>query len=141
MNTSDNRNMKKPDLLKEYIRELPREEPSVNFTEMVMGRVNVETLKFPVAYQPLIGSKGWRNIIFLLTGVLLGSIVLYFYFPTNQSASGLFLLPKIDYSIFIKPFVLFSQSLNKLSFSLSAVVMAVSTLLIIDQIHSRKTQV
>ncbi|MEI7828390.1 MAG: hypothetical protein WCI31_01400 [Prolixibacteraceae bacterium] len=141
MNTSDNRNMKKPDLLKEYIRELPREEPSVNFTEMVMSRVNVETLKFPVAYQPLIGSKGWRNIIFLLTGVLLGSIVLYFYFPTNQSASGLFLLPKIDYSIFIKPFVLFSQSLNKLSFSLSAVVMAVSTLLIIDQIHSRKTQV
>ncbi len=136
-NTFDNKNMKKPDLLKDYLKELPREEPSINFTEVVMSRVYVETVKSPVAYQPLISLKGWRNIIIASTIILLVSIFLFFYLPGSQTASGLVSLPKIDYSFFLKPFVLLSQTLNKLSFTFVAVLMAVSALLIFDQIHSR----
>lgn len=129
--------MKKPDLLKEYLKELPLEEPSANFTDLVMSRVCVETIKSPVAYQPLIGRKAWRNIVFLSAVILLGSITLYFYFPESHTASEFFSLQKIDYSFLLKPFILLSQTLNKLSFTFVAVLMAVSALLIFDQIHSR----
>lgn len=129
--------MKKPDLLKDYLKELPREEPSINFTGMVMSRVCVETVKSPVVYQPLISIKEWRNIIIASAIILLVSIFLYFYLPGSQTTAGLFSMPKIDYSFIFRPFVLLSQNLNKLSFTYVAVLMAVSALLIFDQIHSR----
>ena len=49
--------MKEQDKLRDYFRELPREEPSENFTFMVMDRVRKERVKSPAIYQPIISRQ------------------------------------------------------------------------------------
>ena len=70
--------MKKQDLLIAYLKELPREEPSGNFTQMVMSRVQLETIKSPVVYQPLISKEVWRKVIVVSGLLLLGAVILFF---------------------------------------------------------------
>lgn len=129
--------MKKQDLLIAYLKELPREEPSGNFTQMVMNRVQLETIKSPVVYQSLISKEVWLKVIVVSGLLLLGAILLYFYLPGSTNSIGYLSLPKVDYSFLFKPFVVLSQALNKLSVTFVSVLMAISALLLVDQLYSR----
>lgn len=129
--------MKKQDPLIAYLKELPREEPSGNFTQMVMNRVQLETIKSPVVYQPLISKEMWKKVIFVSGLLLLGAILLYFYLPASTNSIGYLTLPKVDYSILFKPFLVLTQALNKLSITFFGILMAISSLLLVDQLYSR----
>lgn len=64
--------MKKEDkYIRQWIKEVPREEPSPNFTANIMSQI--KPLSAP-AYQPLISKKMWSIIIlsFLLLAIFLG---------------------------------------------------------------------
>jgi hypothetical protein len=65
--------MSQKDLMKDWLKELPSDEPSPDFTVKVMQRVMSEWTLNPIKYQPIIGKKGWWTlgfIAFLLTSVL-----------------------------------------------------------------------
>ncbi len=129
--------MKKRDLLIAYLKELPREEPSGNFTQMVMSRVQLETIKSPVVYQPLISKEVWRKVIVVSGLLLLGAVILFFYLPGSADSTGYLTLPKVDYSILFKPFMVLTQALDKLSITFFGVLMAISSLLLVDQLYTR----
>ncbi len=65
--------MNQKDILKEWIKELPAEKPSPDFTVKVMQRVMSEWTLNPIKYQPIISKKGWWSIgiIALITTTLL----------------------------------------------------------------------
>lgn len=129
--------MKKQDLLIAYLKELPREEPSGNFTQMVMSRVQLETIKSPVVYQPLISKEVWRKVIVLSGLLLVGAILLYIYLPGSADSTGYLSLPKVDYSFLLKPFAILSQALNKIPVTFVGVLVAICALLLVDQLHTR----
>jgi len=65
--------MSQKDLMKEWLKELPSEQPSPDFQVKVMQRVMSEWTLNPIKYQPIIGKKGWWTmgiIAFLLTSFL-----------------------------------------------------------------------
>ena len=129
--------MKKQDLLIAYLKELPREEPSGNFTQMVMSRVQLETIKSPVVYQPLISKEACRKVIVVSGLLLLGAVILFFYLPGSTNTPSYLTLPKIDYSIIFKPFMVLTQAFDKLSVTFFGVLMAISSLLLVDQLYTR----
>ncbi len=129
--------MKKQDLLIAYLKELPREEPSGNFTQMVMSRVQLETIKSPVVYQPLISKEVWRKVIVVSGLLLLGAVILFFYLPGSANSTGYFTLPNVDYSIIFKPFMVLTQAFDKLSVTFVGILMAIGSLLLVDQLYSR----
>jgi hypothetical protein len=69
--------MSQQDLMKEWFKELPSEQPSPDFQVKVMQRVMSEWTLNPVKYQPIISRKGWWTIA--LIAMLLTSILLMFY--------------------------------------------------------------
>ncbi|MCX6219700.1 MAG: hypothetical protein NTZ69_01775 [Bacteroidia bacterium] len=129
--------MKKQDLLIAYLKELPREEPSGNFTQMVMNRVQLETIKSPVVYQSLISKEVWLKVIVVSGLLLLGAVILYFYLPGGTNSTSYLTLPKIDFSILFKPFLVFTQALNKISITFLGVLIAIASLLLVDQLYTR----
>jgi hypothetical protein len=131
--------MKNTDHLSTYLKELPVEEPSVNFTLIVMDRVRLETVKSNVVYQPLISWQVWRRILTGFALLLLGSVLLYSYFPDSSGTSGILSTYKIDSTLILKPLFVLTQALSKLSFTYVAILMAISVLLFFDQIYSRFT--
>lgn len=61
------------DLMSEWFKELPQEEPSPGFKVKVMQRVMSEWTLNPYKYQPMISRKGWWTIgffAFVLTAIL-----------------------------------------------------------------------
>jgi hypothetical protein len=129
--------MKKQDTLKNFMKELPREEPSENFTSMVMNRVSLEPKKTPVVYQPLISRQGWRWIAFGVIFLGIGLAIFRNYFPGNEVPSVLQPLYSLDFSILLKPFNYIGQILNRLSPTVLAGMIAVSVLLFADQLVAR----
>jgi hypothetical protein len=129
--------MKKQDPLIAYLRELPREEPPGNFTQMVMSRVQLETIKSPVVYQPLISKEVWWKVIVVSGLLLVGAIILFVYLPGSANSTGYLTLPKVDYSIIFKPFMLLIQAFDKLPVAFYGVLMAISSLLLVDQLYTR----
>lgn len=129
--------MKKQDPLIAYLKELPREEPPGNFTRMVMSRVQLETIKSPVVYQPLISKEVWRKVFVVSGLLLLGAVILYFYLPGGTNSTSYLTLPKVDFSILLKPFMVFTQALNKVSITFLGVLIAIASLLLVDQLYTR----
>jgi hypothetical protein len=129
--------MKKQDTLRNFMKELPREEPSENFTSMVMNRVSLEPKKTPVVYQPLISRQGWRWIAFGVIFLGIGLAIFRNYFPGNEVPSVLQPLYSLDFSILLKPFSYIGQILSRLSPTVLAGMIAVSLLLFADQLHAR----
>jgi hypothetical protein len=132
-----NTKMKKQDNLRAYMKELPLEEPSADFTGMVMNRVRLEAIKSPVIYQPLISRQMWLKICIGLTLFILGAILLPTWFPGNETPALLQSFYRIDFSILLKPFLLLSNALNKLSLPFVGGILAVSLLLLADQLYTR----
>ena len=65
--------MTQKDLMKEWFKELPSDQPSPDFEVKVMQRVMSEWTLNPIKYQPIISKKGWWTlglIAILLTGIL-----------------------------------------------------------------------
>lgn len=129
--------METKDRLSIYLKELPAEEPSVNFTRLVMERVRVEARKAPVVYQPLITPPMWRWIFVSITLLLVGAILLTTYFPGSESAAGAFSLPKVDLSFLNRPFVMLTNVLNNISVNYLFILAGISSLLLLDQLYSR----
>ena len=128
--------MKKQDNLGDYMKELPREEPSINFTRIVMDRVRVEAKKAPVEYPPLISQQVWWKIFIGLTFLVISAIVYRTYFPGNETPTVLPAFYQVDLSIILKPFQLLSYALNNLSQTVVAGSLAISVLLLVDQLYS-----
>jgi len=65
--------MSQKDLMKDWFKELPSEQPSPDFTVKVMQRVMTEWTLNPIKYQPIIGKKGWwtMGLVALLVTSLL----------------------------------------------------------------------
>ncbi len=105
--------MEKQDNLGKFMKELPGERPSENFTKMVMDRVNLERKNTPVVYQPLISRQGWRRIILGIIFFVIGFAVVWSYFPGNGSPSLLQPLYSLDFSGLLKPYNLIESSQKK----------------------------
>ena len=129
--------MKTKDNLRAYMKELPREEPSADFTGMVMNRIRLELIKSPVIYQPLISRQMWLKIYIGLALFIVGSVLLRTWFPGNETPALLQSFYQIDFSILLKPFLLLSNALNKMSLPFIGGILAVSMLLLGDQLYAR----
>lgn len=128
--------MENKEKLSQYLKELPVEKPSANFTELVMNRVRLEPVKENAVYQPLISWQVWWRIFIGFTLLILGTALFYAYFPAGQGTSGLFFLDKIDLSLIIKPFSLLTMALSKLSFTYIVILAAITVLLFFDRFYS-----
>lgn len=129
--------MKEQDKLRTYLKELPREEPSGNFTFMVMERVKKESIKSPLIYQPIIGRNLWWKLFTGLILIFVGAIIFRTYFPGNEQAGLLQPLSQIDYASFFKPFRSFSTLVGKMPLTFVTTLVSVSALLLIDQLYNR----
>lgn len=129
--------MKEQDKLRTYLRELPREEPSENFTFMVMDRVSKESARSKAIYQPIISLQLWWKLFIGILLLFVGAIIFRTYFPGNEQAGLLMPLSQIDYSLFFKPFQSFTASLIKMPLTFVTALVAVSALLLIDQFYNR----
>ena len=129
--------MKHQDKLRTYLKELPREEPSDNFTAMVMDRVRMEAAKSPANYQPLINRQSWRILFSGIILIFIGAAIYHTYFPGNEQPDLFKPLYQIDYSIFLKPFQLMSESIVKMPVAFAGGLAAVTALFLIDHLYSR----
>ena len=129
--------MEKQDNLRRFMKELPGEGPSENFTKMVMDRVNLERKNTPVVYLPLISRQGWWKITLGIIFLVIGVAVVWSYFPGNEAPSLLQPLYSLDFSSLLKPFNFIAQVLNRLSPALLAGLITIAVLLFIDQLATR----
>lgn len=128
--------MEKQDNLGKFMKELPREAPSVNFTQMVMERVSVGVEKSPVAFQPLISRQGWRKIALLTILVGIGLVIFRNYFPGSEGTSLLPSAFSLDPSVLLKPFASFVQLLGRISPAVLFGLISISTLVMVDKLIS-----
>ena len=123
-----------------YFEDLPREEPSADFTRLVMQRVRQEASKSPVTYQPLISARSWLRIFFGMFLFFLGAILLRTFFPGTENPVFTNWIYQIDYSFLSKPFQLLSNALNSLSFQFIGGSAAIALLLFADQLFTRMNE-
>jgi len=128
--------MKNQDNLGKFLKELPIERPSDNFTRLVMDRVMLERKESPVAYQPIIARRIWLKFSVAILLVIVGSILLRSYFPANDQSTIFQSLSQIDLSFVNKPFHLISNAMKTLSPTFVTGLAAISLLILIDQVYS-----
>jgi|GEM_PF-1777464 len=127
--------MKTVDKLGTFLKELPMEATSDDFTRLVMERVRLEAVKSQVAYAPLISSRLWWKILAGSLLFLLAAVLLHEYFPGKESTGVLLSLQSVDFSFVLKPFQSLTKMMNSLPFALISGVMAICVLLAVDQLH------
>jgi hypothetical protein len=131
--------MKKQDNLSSYMKDLKFEEPSADFTRLVMERVRLEAIKSPAVYQPLINRQLWWKIFFGTVLFCLGAILLHTFFPGNDNPALTPSFYQIDSSFLLKPFQVLSTALNSISTQFFMGAGAISLLLFADQLYTRLT--
>ncbi len=96
----ENKHIKEIDAFaKKYVKEIPTETPSVDFTSNLMKSIaQLAPVKSTLVYKPLISKKGW-----FVVGLAILAVVLI---PFSTNKEEIVTLPKLDFSF-----------LNKLSFS------------------------
>jgi hypothetical protein len=129
--------MEKQDSLKTYIKELPEETPSINFTTMVMNRIRLENEKAPLVYQPLIKTQDWKRIFGILMLMIVSAVLLHTFFPGNASSSWTQTIYSLDLSFLLKPFVTLIQFINSVPLAVITGIIAISFLVLFDQFYSR----
>jgi len=129
--------MKTKDNLRTFLKELPIEAPSENFTRLVMERVRLEAVKSPLVYTPLISSKGWWKIISGSIVLLLVMLLLYEFFPGKESSGVILSISSLDLSFMLKPFEALTKFLSNLPLTYVAVAISVCLLLVVDQLYGR----
>ena len=93
---------------KKYIKEIPKETPSANFTTSIMDVISQLKPEKTIVYKPLISKKGW----FLVAASIIAIILI----PFNTSEEGILSLPEMNFSF-----------IEKMSFSGLFESMSVST--------------
>ena len=132
--------METKDHLRTFLKELPREEPSADFTKLVMERVRIEAIKLPSVYQPLINGQIWRRIFGCIVLVLIGLILWRTYFPGNDNPDFMASFYQLDFTRMLKPFQLLSNALNSISLNFIGGAAAISLLLFADLLYARITE-
>jgi hypothetical protein len=79
---------------KKYVKEIPTESPSVDFTANLMHTISKLKMEKPTVYKPLISKKGWFLVFVAVIAVIL--------VPFKSTEEGLFTLPEMDLSFFEK---------------------------------------
>ena len=127
--------MSQKDLMKEWLKELPSEQPPPDFTVKVMQRVMSEWTLNPIKYQPIISKKGWWTmgfIAFLVTSFL---FMLHSSLPAETDAvspSNSFY--GIDLAQLFAPVGALFEKLNNISPAVAIGALAIIALWFFDQL-------
>ena len=127
--------MSQKDLMKEWLQELPSEQPSPDFTVKVMQRVMSEWTLNPIKYQPIIGKKGWWTmglISILLTSIL---FMLHSSSPSGaEAAAQNRTIYGLDVLQLVAPVSHLFEKLNSISPAVGIGVLAIIALWFFDQL-------
>ena len=130
--------MNQKDVMKDWFKELPHEQPSTEFTVRVMQRVMTEWTLNPYKYQPIITKKGWWTIglfAFLFTGFL---FMLHSFMPgSGQSVSTPSTLYGLDITRILGPFAQVMGKLTNLSPAIVVGTFAIIALWFFDQLFNK----
>jgi len=129
--------MRTQDNLGKYMKELPKEEPSFEFTSKVMDRVLAEAKKSPGEYYPLISSQMWLRIIAGMILLVVGVVLIRTYFPGNENPAGWQSLYRVDLSVVFGPILNLFREAKVFSVTFAGGLMAFTILLLADRIYSR----
>jgi hypothetical protein len=127
--------MSQKDLMKEWFKELPSEQPSPDFNVKVMQRVMSEWTLNPVKYQPIISRKGWWTIA--LIAMLMTSILLMLHSSLSAGSDSLSTAKTfygLDLSMLFLPVSHFFEKLNGISPAVAIGVLAILALWFFDQL-------
>ncbi len=127
--------MSQKDIMKEWLKELPSEQPSPDFQVKVMQRVMSEWTLNPIKYQPIIGRKGWWTMGFI--AILLTSL-LFMLHPSLPVETEVATQSKSFYGIdLVQLFTPVSQlfeKLNNISPAVAIGALAIIALWFFDQL-------
>ena len=129
--------MSQNDLMKDWFKELPLEQPSPDFEVKVMQRVMSEWTLNPIKYQPIISRKGWWSMVLiamLMTSVL---FLLHSSLATGtgtESASQAKTIYGLDLSMFFTTVSHFFEKLNNISPTVAIGALAIIALWFFDQL-------
>jgi len=127
--------MSQKDLMKDWFKELPSEQPSPDFKVKVMQRVMSEWTLNPVKYQPIISRKGWWTIA--LIAMLMTSILLMVHssLPVGtDSMSTAKTFYGLDLAKLFLPVSHLFEKLNSISPAVAIGVLAILALWFFDQL-------
>ena len=123
------------DLMKEWFKELPEEQPSTDFTVKVMQRVMSEWTLNPIKYQPIISRKGWWTLV--LIALFLTSILFMLHSSLStvpDSAAQVKTVYGIDFSQLLTPVNRLLVKLNNISPTVAIGTLAIIALWFFDQL-------
>jgi len=127
--------MSQKDIMKDWFKELPSEQPSPDFKVKVMQRVMTEWTSNPIKYQPIISRKGWWTLLFiaiLTTSVL---FMLHASMPTGTvTPSQTKSLFGLDFSLLFAPVNHLFVKLNNISPAVAIGALAIIALWFFDQL-------
>ncbi len=127
--------MSQKDIMKEWFKELPPDQPSPDFKVKVMQRVMTEWTLNPVRYQPMISKKGWWTLV--LIAVLLTTLLfmLHSSLPeATESVTSTKTIYGIDLSQLLAPFNHLLVKLNNISPTFAIGALAIIALWFFDQL-------
>jgi len=130
--------MSQKDIMKQWFKELPPENPSPDFTVKVMKRVMSEWSANPVKYQPIIGKRGWW--IIAITTLLITSLlfVVHSSLPSGTAATvHSNTLYGIDISQLLAPINQLFVKLTTVSPAVAIGALAIVALWFFDQIFAK----
>lgn len=91
----ENKHIKELDAFaKKYVKEVPKEQPSIDFTSNLMQKIALEETVHVIKTKSLISKKGWFGIVILMIGTL-------FLAFSNTEESSL-KIPELKLSLFNK---------------------------------------
>jgi len=127
--------MSQKDLMKEWFKELPSEQPSPDFKVKVMQRVMSEWTLNPVKYQPIISRKGWWTMALIAMVMTSALFMLHSSLPVGtESFSTAKTIYGLDLSQVFLPVSHFFEKLNSLSPAVAIGVLAILALWFFDQL-------
>lgn len=127
--------MSQKDLMKEWFKELPLEQPSPEFTVKIMQRVMSEWTLNPVKYQPIISKKGWWTLGFI--AICLTSLLFMFHSLLSaeiESVAQANTVYGLDLNTLLSPVSHFFEKLNNISPAVVIGVFAIIALWFFDQL-------
>lgn len=130
--------MSQKDLMKEWFKELPLEQPSPEFTVKIMQRVMSEWTLNPVKYQPIISKKGWWTIGFI--AICLTSLLFMFHSllsAETESVAQANTVYGLDLNTLLSPVGHLFEKLNNISPAVVIGVFAIIALWFFDQLFVR----
>ncbi len=127
--------MSQKDLMKEWFKELPLEQPSPEFTVKIMQRVMSEWTLNPVKYQPIISKKGWWTLGFI--AICLTSLLFMFHSllsSETESVAQANTVYGLDLNTLLSPVGHLFEKLNNISPAVVIGVFAIIALWFFDQL-------